>query len=124
MFGMTRPAQVLVGVLALLALVAGAYAVGSATSYDDPPPPREIVVDEVASDPSPSSDPSARPSRPPRERADDRSDDRAERRGDDDGGRVEVVTPRPQPLDDDDGDDGDDDDGPDDDGDDDGDDDD
>lgn len=103
MFGMTRPAQVLVGVLALLALTAGAYAVGSATSYDDPPPTREIVVDEVASDPSPSTSPSAspsaRPSRPPRDRADDRRDDR---------GGVEVVTPRPQQLDDDD------DDGPDD----------
>lgn len=121
MFGMTRPAQVLVGVLALLALTAGAYAVGSATSYDDPPPTREIVVDEVASDPSPSASPSdrpsdrpsARPSRPPRERADDRRNDR---------GGVEVVTPRPQQLDDDD-DDGPDDDGPDDDDDDDGDDD-
>ncbi|WP_460841732.1 hypothetical protein [Nocardioides marmoraquaticus] len=117
---MTRPAQVLVGVLALVALTAGAYAVGSATSYDDPPPTREIVVDEVASDPSPSTSPSRRssgapsagPSRPPRERADDRRDDR---------GGVEVVTPRPQQLDGDD--DGPDDDGPDDDDDDDGDDD-
>lgn len=114
MFGMTRTAQVLVGVLAFLALTAGAFAVGSATSYDDPPPPREIVVDEVATDPSPSTDPSARPARAPRER----SEDRAERRGDDDG-RVEVVTPRPQPLDDDDDDDdGGDDDDDDDDGDD------
>lgn len=88
---MTRLAQILIAVLAVVGLSAAAYAVGTATSYDDPPPARDIVVDELAatptpstpSDGSPSSAPSSSPSRTPAD-------------------EVKVVTPSPRVVEDDD----------------------
>jgi hypothetical protein len=102
---MSRIAKIAVAVAVVVLLPVGAYAVGNLTApVKQPAPPREIQITEA-----PAPTPAGPTARPGKDRGDDEKPRKGDRRDRDDrddrDDDVQVVTPRPAPVDDDDDDD-------------------